>query len=123
MEHKFWYDDKTDIFHQQIIGDFSTEEARSLGPIYDKAFKGKPYRQLIVDLTQGTKMESRDTRSIANKALDEALISDVAYTGATSATRMIAKVLMKLGNLKAKSDFFKTEAEALTWLMNRRKKK
>jgi len=123
MTHKFWYDDKTDVYHQQIIGDFFTEEALGLGQIYEKALQGKPFRQIIVDLTQGTKMESRETRTIANKALDDASITDVAYIGVTSATRMIVKVLMKLGNLKAKSDFFKTEQEALTWLINRRKQK
>jgi anti-anti-sigma regulatory factor len=123
MKHKFWYDDQTDVLHQQIIGDFSTDEALGLEQFYKESFKGKPYRQLIVDLTEGTKMESRETRQIANKMLDVGEITDVAYVGATSATRMIAKVLMKLGNLKAKSDFFKTEKEALNWLMNRRKKK
>jgi len=123
MKHKFWYDEKTDVFYQQIIGDYSTEEARGLGAIYEKAFKGKPYRQLIVDLSQGTKMESRETRQLANKALDEAGITEVAYIGATSATRMIAKVLMKLGSLKAQSDFFKSEKDAINWLISRRKKK
>ncbi|MCX6252617.1 MAG: STAS/SEC14 domain-containing protein [Bacteroidetes bacterium] len=123
MKHKFWYDEQTDVLHQQIIGDFSTAEAMTLGEYYTESFKDKPYRQLIVDLTEGTKMESRETRQISNKMLDAGGVTDVAYIGATSATRMIAKVLMKLGNLEAKSDFFKTEKEALNWLMNRRKKK
>ena len=123
MKHKFWYDDQTDVLHQQIIGDFSTEEARSLGKFYTESLAGKPYRQIIVDLSEGTKMESRETRQISNSMLGEAAITDVAYVGASSATRMIAKVLMKLGTLKAKSDFFKTNQEALNWLMNRRKKK
>jgi hypothetical protein len=47
----------------------------------------------------------------------------VAYVGASSANRMIAKVLMKLGSLKARSDFFKTNQEGLNWLKNRRNKK
>jgi anti-anti-sigma regulatory factor len=123
MKHKFWYDDNTNVYHQQVNGDFSTEEALALASLYENAFKGKPYRQVIIDLTNATKMESRETRHFANRALDQAGITDVAYIGASSAVRMIAKVLMKLGNLKAKNDFFKTEEEGFTWLMDRRKKK
>jgi len=53
--------------------------------------------------------------------LNQAKITDVAYVGANAATRMIAKVLMKLGSLKAGSDFFKDFDEAVKWIEKRRK--
>jgi len=66
-------------------------------------------------------MESRDTRSVINQTLNDAKFTDVAYVGANAATRMIAKVLMKLGSLKAATNFFKDYEEAINWIKKRRK--
>jgi polyhydroxyalkanoate synthesis regulator phasin len=121
MEHKIWYDDGQQIVHQQIKGEFSTEQTRHFGKKYLELLEGKPYRQLIVDLREAGKMESRETRSITNEMLNQAAITEVAFVGANAATRMIAKVLMKLGSLKAESDFFKDLDEAINWIEKRRK--
>ena len=120
MEHKIWYDDKNDLLIQEIIGPYSTENAVNSGKIYKDFLKDKSIKQMIVDLTGAGKMESRETRSITNTMLDEAGVSDVAFVGANAATRMIAKVLMKLGNLKANSTFLTNQEEAIHWLKNRR---
>ena len=120
MEHKIWYDDKNDLLIQEIIGPYSTENAVNSGKIYKEFLEDKSLKQIIVDLTSAGKMESRETRSITNTMLDDAGISDVAFVGANAATRMIAKVLMKLGNLKANSTFLKNQEEAINWLKNRR---
>ena len=121
MEHKIWYDDERQVVHLQIKGDFSTEETLYFGKKYIELLEGKPYRQMIVDLRDGGNMESRETRSISNDMLNQAKITDVAYVGANAAGRMIAKVLMKLGSLKAGSDFFKDFDEAVKWIEKRRK--
>ena len=121
MEHKIWYDDQHNILIQEVIGFYSTEDALNAGKLYKNTLEGKPFRHIIVDLSQAGKMENRETRSITNKMLDEAGISDVVFVGANSATRMIAKVLMKLGTLKANSNFVKTRADAVNWLKDRRK--
>lgn len=121
MEHKIWYDDQNNVLVQEVIGFYSTEDALESGKLYKECLLNKPYMQMIVDLSRAGKMENRDTRSITNKMLDEAGITDVAYVGANSTTRMIAKVLMKLGTLKAHSTFVKDRETALKWLKNRRK--
>ena len=77
---------------------------------------------MIVDLSEFDKMESRETRSVSNEMLNKAGITDVAYVGANAASRMIAKVLMKLGSLKAASDFFKDFKGAKQWIEKRRNK-
>jgi len=123
MKHKFWYDDKTDIVFQKIIGEYSTEDALSTQTFYKDLLEGKPFKQAIVDVSEGTKLESRETRKIAIKNLDESGLTEVAYIGANATSRIIAKVLMKLGSHKAVSEFFRTEQEAIKWLMDRRKKK
>ena len=120
MEHKIWYDETNKILHQKIIGPYTTKEAIESGAMYVEQLKEKPYRQMIVDLSEAGKMESRDTRSITNEQLNIAAITDVVYVGANAATRMIAKVLMKLGNLKANSNFVGSLDEAIKWIKNRR---
>ncbi len=121
MKHKLHFDEEHQILVQAIIGDFSTDETKQFGLLYNQFLAGKPYRQLIVDLREAGKMENRDTRSITNEMLNVAKFTDVAFVGANSAVRMIAKVLMKLGSLKADSTFVKDIDEAVTWLKNRRK--
>ena len=121
MEHKIWYDAEKQVLQVQIKGDFTTEQTLYFGKKYIELLEGKPYRQLIVDLREGRNMESRETRSISNEMLNQAGITDVAYVGANAAGRMIAKVLMKLGSLKAKSDFFKDFDDAFKWIEIRRK--
>ncbi len=80
----------------------------------------KPYRQLIVDLREAGKMESRETRTVINQTLNDAGITHVVYVGANATTRMIAKVLMKLGSLKAESDFVRDFNDAIEWILKRR---
>ncbi len=121
MEHKIWYDEEHQLLHLQIKGDFSTAETLYFGKKYIEMLEGKPYRQIVVDLREGRNMESRETRTISNDMLNQARITDVAYVGANAAGRMIAKVLMKLGSLKAESDFFKDFDEAYQWIEKRRK--
>ncbi|MEI6434828.1 MAG: STAS/SEC14 domain-containing protein [Bacteroidota bacterium] len=122
MEHKIWFDDEHQIVQIKIKGDYTTEETLAHGKKCIALLEGKPYRQMIVDLSEFGNMESRETRSASNKMLNQAGITDVAYVGANSAARMIAKVLMKLGSLKADADFFKNFDEAFKWIEKRRKK-
>ncbi len=121
MKHKIKYNDQDEVLHLEIIGPYFKEEALEIGESFNDYFKGKPYRQLVVDLREAGKMESRETRKITKDIIDEANISDVAFIGANAAPRMIAKVLMKLGKQKAKSNFLKNYDEAIKWLKNRRK--
>lgn len=121
MKHTMIYDEDHQVIVQRIIGYFKTDEAKQFGKQYNELLEGKKYRQLIVDLREAGKMENRETRSVTNEMLNEAKFSDVAYVGATAAIRMIAKVLMKLGSLKAESTFVKDMDEAYSWIENRRK--
>lgn len=121
MKHTMTFDKDHQVVRQSIIGYFTTDEARQFGEQYNELLEGKPYRQLIVDLREAGKMENRETRSVTNEMLNEANITDVVYVGATSAIRMIAKVLMKLGSLNAESTFVKDMDEAFNWIETRRK--
>jgi hypothetical protein len=121
MEHKIWYDDNKEILMHEINGFYSFKDAQSNGQTYIELLTNKPRKQMIVDLTNAGKMENRETRSIINKNLDDAGIEAVVFVGATAPIRMIAKVLMKLGTLKAESTFIKTRDEAISWLKKRRK--
>jgi len=120
MEHTITYSDEHQLLHHRICGEYSTEDAIRYGKEYQSMLEGKPYKHLIVDLREAGKMESRETRSIINQTLNDAGITHVVYVGANATTRMIAKVLMKLGSLKADSDFGKDFDDAIQWIQKRR---
>ena len=122
MKHTILYEEKYEIVKQKVIGEYSSEDARNTEEMYLKALQGKPYKQLIVDLSQAGKMESRETRKIQNDCLMSAGFTEVAFIGASAATRMIAKVMMKLSSENIPTEFFKTENEAIDWLKKRRSK-
>lgn len=121
MKHKLQYKDNDKVLYLEVIDEFSKEEAIEIGDSYHSYFEGKPYRQLIVDLRNAGKMESRETRQLTKDKIDDAGITDVAFIGANAATRMIARVLMKLGKQKARSNFLKSYEDALAWIKERRK--
>ena len=121
MEHKTWYDDENELLRLTVTGPYSTLQARELGESFHGLLEGKPYRQLLVNLSEAGKMESRETRQVQNEILKDAEITDVAYIWAAAAPRMIAKVLMKLGSLNAATDFFKTDDEGINWLKDQRR--
>ena len=123
MKHQVWYDKQNEILRLQVVDFFSTQESREIGQLYPDQLKERPYKQLVVDLSQAGEMENRETRKIQNESLKQAGITDVAYVGASAATRMIAKVLMKLGSLNAKSEFFKSDDKAIKWLRDQRRAK
>lgn len=60
MKHTIHFDEDNQILVLNVIGDFLTDETRQLGSLYNQYLEGKPYRQLIVDLSKAGKMESRD---------------------------------------------------------------
>lgn len=121
MKHTILFNEEHNLLIQTVNGVFTTDETKQFGILYNELLEGKPYRQLIVDLTNAGKMENRETRSVTNKMLNDAQITDVVYVGATAAIRMIAKVLMKLGSLKAEATFVKNMDEAINWIEKRRK--
>ena len=120
MKHKIWYDQDNEVLRQEVIGAYSSQEAKASGAEYRKELEGKAVRHLIVDLTQAGKMQDRQTRKTTSECLEDAEIDAVAFVGATAATRMIAKVLMKLGFNKIATDFFKADKDAVAWLKNQR---
>jgi hypothetical protein len=121
MEHKAWYDEENDLLRVKVIGPYYTQDAIDLGKIGEKLLDGRARRQLIVDLKDSTTMESRETRKVQSRVLEELGITDVAYVGATAAVRIVAKVLMKIGSLNAAANFFKTDDQALIWLKDQRR--
>ena len=61
MKHTIRYDEDNQLVVQQIIGELTSSEAETFGQRYEELFEGKPFRHLIVDLTNAGKLESRDT--------------------------------------------------------------
>jgi len=121
MKHKLWYDEENEILKLQVIGKYSSQEAREVSASLGELLKGRPHRQFIVDLSQAGKMESRETRKIQNDGLKQAQLTHVAFVGASAGPRMIARILIKLGSLNVSNTFCETIDEAVRWLKAQRR--
>lgn len=120
MKHKMWYDDKDNILYLEFISDYLFTDVEPILQNIRTMLEGKPYRQLIIKMSETHKVENRATREASNKGMQEADITEVAFVGGSAANRMIARVLLKTGVIKIKGDFFKNYQEAIEWLKSKR---
>lgn len=120
MEHKIWYDQENELVHLEFTRDYLTSDVPGLHEKLMELVEGKRYKQMVIQISKTNKVENRETRELANQSLRDAQITDVAFIGGTAANRMIAKVLLKTGNLKTNGNFFKSVEEGVEWLKNKR---
>ncbi|MDX1283387.1 MAG: hypothetical protein R3182_00170 [Draconibacterium sp.] len=120
MNHTVRYDEKTDVMYMESTGDLTEPDIPKIRDKIIELSEGKPYCQLIIVMSMQYKVDNRKTRELANKAFDEAGITEVAFVGGSAANRMVAKVLLKTGMIKTKGDFFKTADNAVKWLQSKR---
>ena len=116
MEHKVWYDADNEMIRICFEGEYLTADVPKIKEKLIEFGSGKERRQLVIELSNAAKVESRETRELSNQAMKEAQIEHVAFIGGSAANRMIAKVLLKTGALKTQGNFFKNLDEGINWL-------
>jgi hypothetical protein len=120
MEHKVWYDDKNSILHIKISDRFLEKEVEALKGKLEEFLSGKHIKQSMIHLGNA-ELENRATRQKSLESLIEVGITDIAFVGGSTTSRIIAKVLLKTGGGKFDGDFFSSEDEATEWLISKRK--
>ena len=120
MKHKIWYDNDRGILFLEFKSDYLQSDVPIIRGKMIELLDGKPYRQMVIEMSKTHKVENRKTRELSNQAMKDAKITDAAFVGGSAANRMIAKVLLKTGALKTKGDFFKTKEDALKWILSKR---
>ncbi len=120
MDHKVWYDQEDEIIHLEFTRDYLTTDVPFIHKKLMEFGEGKRYKQMVIQISKTNKVENRETRELSNQSLRDAQITDVAFIGGSAANRMIAKVLLKTGNLKTNGNFFKTVEEGINWLKSKR---
>ena len=120
MKHKMWYDTNLEILFLEFTSDYIKTDVPEIEKKIAEMLDGKPYRQMLIRISNVYKVENRETRELSNKALEKAGISEVAFVGGSAANRIIAKVLIKTGAVKTKGEFFKTEEDAINWIKSKR---
>jgi hypothetical protein len=107
MEHNLWYDSSNEMARLEFNGDFLLSDVALMKEKLGKLLEGKPFKQIVIQMSDTGKVENRETREQANQALKEAGINGIAFVGGSAANRMIAKVLVKTGTINIQGDFFK----------------
>jgi len=115
-----WYDDKDDILYLEFVSDYLYTDVEPILSNINTMLEDKPYRQVIIKMSDTHKVENRATREASNKGMQDAKVTEVAFVGGSAANRMIARVLLKTGVVKLKGDFFKNYEDAIKWLKSKR---
>ncbi len=125
MDHKVSYDEKNELVRIDVIGVIEENDPQEMHQEFVKTLEGKPYKQLLIDLRKSDPTGGHnERRKQLYDAVADAGFDDVALFGTTSATRLVVKVIIKLGTMgkrKMNIEFFKTEEEAIDWLKDHRK--
>ncbi|MBN2246782.1 MAG: STAS/SEC14 domain-containing protein [Candidatus Aminicenantes bacterium] len=125
MQHKVSYDEKNELVRIDVIGGIDEGDPEEMNQKFLKNVEGKPYKQLLIDLRESDPTGGHnERRKELYDAVADAGFEDVALFGTTSATRLVVKVIIKLGTMgkrKMNIEFFKTEEEAVNWLKEQRK--
>lgn len=120
MKHEFRYDDEHQLLVIVLIENILYSDMDPFFGNVDRLLEGKPYRQVLCDITKPSGFENREAREETSRRLIKSNISEIAFVGANAANRMLAKVLLKTGIIKTKGDFFKRQDDAINWLKKRR---
>lgn len=125
MEHKVYYDDKNEIVRIDVIGVIEESDPQEMNQEFLKTLEGKPHKQLLIDLKKADPTGGHnERRKQLYDAVADAGFEEVALYGTTSATRLVVKVIIKLGTMgkrKMNIEFVKDEEEAVNWLKEQRK--
>lgn len=120
MRHKIWYDEKDELLYLEFLDDYLRTDVEPILDRLNKMLEGKPYRQVIIKMSDTHKVENRATREASNIGMQNSNVTEVAFVGGSAANRMIARVLLKTGIVKLKGDFFKNYEDAIKWLKSKR---
>lgn len=120
MEHKIWYDGDENILHIKISDYFLEREVDLVKVKLAEYLDGRPIKQSIIHLGNA-ELENRATRHKSLESLIEIGITDIAFVGGSTASRIVGKVLLKTGKGKFDGDFFSDEKDAIEWLISKRK--
>jgi hypothetical protein len=117
MKNQAYYDAEAGVMREKYIGDALIQEAPEHYERVAKLFEGKPHRCTIIDLSETKNiMLNRKTRTMIAECVQRVQYDKIAFIGVTPLLRMLAKAMRIKGNIAAPLEFFRTEADALTWL-------
>lgn len=120
MVHELFYDDENQVLVLRYNSHFQFVDVEPIFKISNQLLEGKPYRQMLIVMSETHTIENRETREATSKNLTGMNISEIAFVGGSAANRMIARVLIKTGLLKLNGEFFKDYNDAINWLKSKR---
>jgi hypothetical protein len=120
MVHEVRYDAANEVAVLEFKNHFLLVDVEPIFQSVKEQLAGKPYRQLIVIMSNNHDIENRETREATTDALAKLSIANIGFVGGNAANRMIARVLIKTGMVKLNGEFFKNYDEAAAWLKSKR---
>ena len=120
MVHEVRYDAVNELAVLEFKNHFLFVDVEPIFLRVKEALADKPYRQIVVIMSNGHDVENRETREATSAVLSKLNITAIAFVGGNAANRMIARVLIKTGMIKLNGEFFKDYEQATEWLKSKR---
>ena len=120
MVHEVRYDAANEVAVLAFKNHFLLVDVEPIAQLIKEILVDKPYRQLVVVMSDEHDIENRETREKTAEALSKLNISNIGFVGGNAASRMVARVLIKTGIVKLNGEFFKKYDEAIEWLKSKR---
>ncbi|MBN2379310.1 STAS/SEC14 domain-containing protein [candidate division WOR-3 bacterium] len=121
--YKTWFDEEQGVLYVKTFKTIDAEDIHRLMPEVEKALEGKTNRLIIGDLSQNpSDLLTKEARQAFKRYTDKVNFDRIAVIGVNPITRMIVKIAVTIIGQSKKTQFFKTETQALAWLKEGEKK-
>ncbi|MBN2379299.1 STAS/SEC14 domain-containing protein [candidate division WOR-3 bacterium] len=114
------YDDKSEILSLKVLRPLDREGLIDLELGIQKLLKGKPLRNVLVDMTESvqfsTDFMNKEVRNSYKVLMEQMNVEKSAIVGASPVIRMIAKIAISVSGKSDVNKFFETREEAMAWL-------
>ncbi|MBD3284768.1 hypothetical protein GF359_00365 [candidate division WOR-3 bacterium] len=117
INYEVWFNEEKEVLCLKQFNPLTVEDVYQVQQTVQKMVKDKTRRLVLVDLTEGpADMVGKEARRAFRETANPKDFDKIAVFGTSSATRMLAKIILAITGVSDITQFFKTEHEALAWL-------
>lgn len=117
------YDEDTKILNAEILEKFEPEDVHGIVSTLKNDFTEEQRRYMIANIHEPAQpMPSKETRQALRGIPSELKFTKIAICGAKPVLRMVGKIIVTAIGKANDSKFFNTAEEAVSWLIEERKK-
>lgn len=117
MKHEIWWDEENSCVRMKLVGEFEPNDARWANDQITAMFEARSRRCLLIDHRLSPAPVGRESRAVLEEHVSKLEIEKMGFFGVTHLNRVVAKIVVAVSGQTQSTKFFKTEAEAIAWIL------